>query len=213
MAKTPFDPATFIDKIHSIAEGGKGYQVVVAGDYKRATPNGPELKDYELTFNLPSLTNSKNEAALGIIVHASDPDNSLLFRALRKKDPAFKHIHTHFIKSITPLHGAPEPTAIQYMSFESLRELVIKNNFPGHDLSGLDAESYWDPEHLRADIIYLVTNQADNIDQRTGGAVSDKIKDGRGLGVRVSPLEVVRKRHQERLDAKALLDMNPGLGE
>jgi hypothetical protein len=204
---SPTPRAQAADKVHSVAAGGAGYRVVIMGDYKRATPQGPELKDYDLPFNLPFLVDSKGAAALGIIVNASHPENSLLQRALKKKDPNFKSVHTHFIKSVTPLHGAPPPTSLQYMGKEALAQYALSRQL------GIDPEQYWDVEHLRADIIYLVTNKADNVDARTGLPLSEKIKDGKGLGVKNSPLEIIKARHQERIDAKALLDMNDGLGD
>ena len=57
-----------------------------------------------------------------------------------------------------------------------------------------------------------VPGALDNQDARTGAPLSDTIKDGKGLGVKVSPLEFIKKRHADRKDAKALLDMNDGLG-
>lgn len=195
------------DKIHSIPAGGSGYIVVVAGDYYAATKEGNELIEYEIPFNLPSLVNTKGEAALSIILRASDTANSLLYRALKKKDSRFKGVHTHYVKSTTPLNGAPEPTSLQYMNLENLSIFAKQRDL------GIDPSTYWDVEHLRADMIYLITNQADNEDARTHEKLSNKISDGKGLGVRVAPLEVVRKRHQERIEAKALLDMNVGLGD
>lgn len=196
------------DQVHSVKAGGRGYQVVVAGDYFSRAPDGKghDLKEYEIPFNLPELKNAAGETALAIIIRLSRPEHSLLIRALKLKDPRFKAVHTYHVKSITALNGAPEPTSVQYMSMEALSDFARQREL------GIDPADYWDVEHLRADVIYLVTNFADNRDARTGEPVSDKIgASGKGLGLRVSAIETVRKRHQERKDAKALLDMNPGL--
>lgn len=195
------------DKSNSVAAGGRGYKVVISGEYyaKSVETKGNVVKHYELPFNLPSLTNAKGESPLAILLRASTPEHSLLMRALKKLDPLYLAVRTHFVKSVTALNGAPQPASLQYASMRALADYARE-----HEL-GIDPDQYWDVEHLREDVIFLVTNQVDNKDARTGEKLSDAIKDGKGLGVKKSPLEMVKERHQERMDAKALLDFNPGL--
>ena len=204
--KTP--EAARVDKTHSKAAGGFGYAITVEGEYYSASKEtkGHIIKKYSLKFNLPSLTNGKGEAALGIIVGASKPGGGMLALALKKMDPLAKTYRTHVITKVEPLNGAPEPTSLQYMSFESLAGYVRDSGIP------IDPEEYWDVEHLREDVIYYKTNYADNKDARTGEHLSDAIQDGKGLGVKKSALEQIHERHAERKEQRDLLAMNPGLG-
>ena len=198
-----------VDKIHSKAAGGFGYKIIVTGEYyaKSIEAKGNVIKHYTLAFNLPSLTNEKKESALGIIVGQSRPSGGMLKNALKKMDPLALAPRTHSIKSVEPLRGAPEPTGIQYMSFQSLKAYVLAHQ----ETIPLDPEDYWNVEDLRTDVIDLLLNRVDNKDARTGEPISDNIKDGRGLGVKKSPLERVRERHAVRKEEHELASMNEGV--
>lgn len=196
--------ASQLDKTASKKAGGFGYQVVVTGTYyaKSAETKGNVIKNYSIPFNLPALVNAKGEAALGIIIGSSRPGGGMLRAALRKLDPLAVTFRTHSIASVKPLAGAPEPTSLQYMSFESLKEYVRSNitDFP------VDVDEYFDVEHLREDIIDFRTNATgDVVDPTTGHAVKG------GFGVKKTPSERIVERHQARVEEKELLDMNEGL--
>ena len=196
--------AANLDKTLSKKAGGFGYRVVIEGDYyaKSADAKGNVVKRYSIPFNLPSLVNAKGEAALGIIVGQSRPNGGMLKTALQKMDPAAITFRTHAIASVTPLQGAPEPTSIQYMSFESLKEYVRSNivDFP------VDVDEYFNIEHLREDIIDYKTNAVtDVVDPTTGHSVKG------GFGVKKSPSDRIVERHVARKEEKELLDMNEGL--
>lgn len=183
----PSPKAAQLDKTHARAAGGFGYRVIVEGEYyaKSTETKGHVIKSYRIPFNLPSLVNAKGEAALGIIV------GKLLKPALRKFDPLAETYRTHVLVSAEPLNGAPEPTSLQYMAFESLAAYVRENDLP------IDPAEYWDVGHLREDVIDFVTNK-DSMD-------------GKAHGVKKTVLDRIKERHANRLEEKTLRDMNEGL--
>ena len=195
--------ATQIDKLHSKKAGGFGYRVVVEGIYfaKSAEAKGNVLKPYSLPFNLPALTNQKGEAALGIIIGASRPGGGMLKAALVKMDPMAITYKTHSITSVTALQGAPEPTSIQYMSFEALKAYV-RATFPDYPV---DVDEYTSVDHLREDVIDLVTNAVSDVVDQSGNKTKG------GFGLKKTPSERIVDRHVARREENELAAMNPGV--
>ena len=198
--KTP-QRALLADKVHAKAAGGHGYRVIVVGKYyaKSQDAKGNVIKDYRLPFNLPSLTNSKGEAALGIIV------GKLLDSALKKMDPAAVCYRTHEIESVVPLQGAPEPTSISYMSFDALKQYVRANlpEFP------IDPDEYDSVEHLREDVIDFKTNMVGDVLVDPGTASERTVKGG--FGVKKTPSDRILERYAARKEEAELAAMNEGV--
>ncbi len=207
-AALPTPRADQLDKTYSKKSGGgHGYRVVVEGQYyaKSVETKGNVIKNYSLPFNIPDLKNSKGESALGIIIGASRPGGGMLKAALQKLDPLAITFRTHTIASVTPLQGAPEPTGLQYMSFDALKDYVRREpsmqDFPIRDL-----EEYANPEHLREDVIDFITNRtSDVVDNVTG------IHTKGGFGLKKTPSDRIVERHAARREEQELLDMNQGL--
>lgn len=185
------------DKTHSVQAGGNGYLITVEGDYiaKNPTGTGKVHKPYKLNFKLPSLTNSKGEGPLGIILGLSK-ETSLMQEALRRLDPPGIGIRTYFVTGVTCLTAAtPMPTNIQFMNIDALRRLAKDFELP------IDPDDYWDVNHLREDIIELRTNTgADEINPKTKEVVK---KGGASLA-----LERIQTRMSERKEQRELLMMN-----
>lgn len=202
-AKPAAPRAALLDKTLSKKAGGHGYRVVVEGDYyaKSSETKGNVIKKYSLPFNLPALVSAKGEAALGIIIGQSRPNGGMLKAALQKLDPLAITFRTHAIASVTPLQGAPEPTSLQYMSFESLKGYVRENmsDFP------VDPDEYFDVAHLREDIIDFKINATGDVVDQQGNRTKG------GFGVKKSPSERILERHLARQEERELLDMNEGL--
>lgn len=200
-AAKPAPRAALLDKTLSKKAGGHGYRVIVEGTYyaKSAEVKGNVVKNYVLPFNLPALLNSKGEAALGIIV------GKLLKDALQKMDPLAITFRTHSIKSVVPLAGAPEPTSLQYMSFESLKEYVRKNisDFP------VDVDEYVSVEHLREDVIDFKINATSDVIIDPGTQGEHAVKGG--FGVKKTPSERISERHAARKEEAELRAMNEGI--
>jgi hypothetical protein len=203
-ASRPAPKAAQFDKTLSKAGGGHGYCVVVEGEYyaKSIETKGHVTKPYRLPFNLPALVNAKGESALGIIVGQSRPGGGMLKAALKKLDPLATTFRTHVIVSAEPLNGAPEPTSLQYMSFEALKKYVSDNvpDFP------VPLDEYWDANHLREDVIDYRMNRV--------GIVHDPVNNvdvKGGFGVKKPVAERIIERHAGRKEEKELLDMNEGL--
>lgn len=201
VSSKPVDRAKLLDKTHAKSAGGNGYKVFVKGEYyaKSTETKGNVIKRYRLPFNLPSLVNAKGEAALGIIV------GKLLKAALIKLDPLAVTFRTHEIDGVEPLNGAPEPTSIQYMSFEVLKDYIKRNmlDFP------VDVDEYFDVAHLREDVIDFKTNATSAV-TLDPGTLSEKKVQG-GFGVKKTPSERILERHAARKEEHELLAMNEGL--
>ena len=195
--------AAQVDKLHSKHAGGFGYRVVVEGVYyaKSADTKGNVLRNYSIPFNLPALTNQKGEAALGIIIGASRPGGGMLKAALVKMDPMAITYKTHSITSVTALQGAPEPTSIQYMSFDALKAYV-RATFPDFPV---DVDEYTNVDHLREDVIDLVTNAVSDIVDQSNNHMKG------GLGLKKTPSERIVERHVARKEENELAAMNPGV--
>lgn len=187
-----------LDKTFSKSAGGNGYRVTVAGDYyaKSTETKGNIIKKYKLPFNLPSLVNAKGEAPLGVIV------GKLLKPALSKLDPLAVTFRTHEIINVEPLGGAPEPTSIQYMNFDVLKDYVKRDlpDFP------VDVEEYFKVEHLREDVIDFKTNTVSDVIDQAGTNLGKG-----GYGVKKTPSERILERHVARKEERALFAMNEGL--
>lgn len=130
------------DAVHSIkVPGGKGYRVVVVGDYYRPAKEGKGkvLARYELAFNLPYLVSPDGKTgALGIIV------GKLLLPALQKKYPGAIGYRTHEVikaEALTP--DTPPTTSLQYMDRERLERYIADNSVP------IKASEYPDDAVLR----------------------------------------------------------------
>lgn len=111
------------DAVHSTkVAGGKGYRVVVVGDFYRLAKEGKgKVADrYELAFNLPAL-----EGALSKIV------GKLLLPALQKRYPGAIGYRTHEVKSAEPLTPDTPPTnSLQFMDRERLERYIVDNGVP-----------------------------------------------------------------------------------
>lgn len=193
-----------LDKTLSKKAGGFGYRVLVEGEYyaKSSETKGNVIKRYSLPFNLPALVNAKGESALGIIVGQSRPNGGLLKSALQKLDPLAITFRTHSIVSVTPLQGAPEPTSLQYMSFDALKKYVRESmiDFP------VDVDEYISVEHLREDIIDFKTNAVTDVIDNAGTNLGKG-----GYGVKKSPSDRILERHTARKEEAELASMNEGL--
>lgn len=135
------------DAKFSTRAGGKGYRVVVGGDYytRSADSSGKVLKPFELAFNLPHL-----EAALSTIV------SKLLLSALQKNYPGVINFRTHTIISATPLTpDTPPTTSLQFMDRERLERYIQDNGVP------IDPNVYEDVVHLREAVIDHKLNPKD----------------------------------------------------
>lgn len=204
-AAQPAPRAVLADKTHAKAAGGHGYRVVVKGEFyaKSSDAKGKVIKPYVLPFNLPALTNSKGESALGIIVGESRPGGGLLMAALRKMDPMVVKYRTHEIESVTPLQGAPEPTSVMYMSMDALKDYVRRDlpDFPTID----DLDEYHDVAHLREDVIDFKTNMTTDVVSPEGAKVKG------GFGLKKTSAERIKERFLARKDDAELAAMNEGL--
>ncbi len=178
----------------------------MAKNARSVDAKGNVTKHYSIPFNLPALINAKGEAALGIIVGQSRPGGGMLKAALQKMDPLAITYRTHAIVSVTPLQGAPEPTSLQYMSFDSLKQYV-RDTF-GSDFP-VDVDEYLDVNHLREDIIDFKTNATSDVLVDPGTQAERKVKGG--FGVKKTASDRILERHAMRCEEKELLDMNEGL--
>jgi hypothetical protein len=128
------------DAKFSVAAGGKGYNVVVVGDYfvPSAEGKGKILKPYRLDFNLMSL-----DGALSVIV------SKLLLPKLRKVYGSnVVNFHTHNVVEAKPLSAASAPiNSLQYMDRPRLERYVAENGVP------VDPKAYPDVSHLREAVI------------------------------------------------------------
>lgn len=195
------------DKTHSKASGGFGFRVTVKGEYyaKAIETKGNVTKHYEIPFNLPALTNSKGESALGIIIGASRPGGGMLKAALHKLDSLAITFRTHEIVSVVPLNGAPPPTSLLYMSFDALKAYV-RGNLPDFPV---DVDEYNSIEHLREDVIDFKTNQVGEVIFEPGTLSESKLKGG--FGLKKTPTDRILARHAERKENAELAAMNEGV--
>jgi len=127
------------DAVHATKAGGKGWRVVVKGEYLAlaAGGRGKVKRDYEAEFVLPNL-----DAALSII------KNKLLDSALRKKYPDFVAARTNKIVDARPL--SPETPAsrnLQYMNRAQLEAHVQEIRAP------ISIQDYPDVTDLRDAVI------------------------------------------------------------
>lgn len=130
---------TKADAKHAIKAGGKGYEVVVAGEYYTHSSDSTKkiVKPYELSFNLPSL-----EGALSVIV------GKLLVPKLQKFDAQALTYRTHEIIRATPLTpDTPPTTSLQFMDQDRLERYIADNAVP------INPEDYSDVVHLRESVI------------------------------------------------------------
>lgn len=110
------------DDKHSVYVGGKGFRVVVFGEYYALSPmgKGKIRKPYELAFNVPAL-----EGALSLIA------TKLLDAALKKHYPDAVKFRTHEIKSVEALSSDTPPTnSLQYMDRPRLERWAVENKVP-----------------------------------------------------------------------------------
>lgn len=206
-SSSPAPRAQLLDKTHSIKAGGNGYEVIVEGEYyeKSVETKGNIIRKYKLAFNLPALTNSRNESALGMIIGASRPGGGLLKAALKKAHPLAQSYRTHAITKITPLNGAPAPTGIMYMEFETLKKWV-RLNLPGFPV---DVETYWNVGHLREDVVDFKTNVVTDVTYDKGTQGERTVKGG--FGLKKTSAERIKERHDMRIEEHELAEMNVGI--
>ena len=136
-----------LDAAHSTAAGGRGYRILVRGEYFAHAKDGrgKVRKNYEIPFNLPSL-----ESALGIIV------GRLLTPALQRQDPDFHAYRTHEIVDVAPLSpDTPKSRNLQYMDRGQLEQYIVDSLVP------LDPKDYPDVTHLRESVIDFTLNPKD----------------------------------------------------
>ncbi len=127
------------NEAHSTKAGGKGYRVLVKGEYLAQSADSRKKikKSYQHEFVLPSL-----DAALSII------RKKLLEPALRRKHSDFIAIYTNKIVDARPLSAeTPESNNLAYMNRPAL-EAHVKNVKAPIDLS-----AYPDVTDLREAII------------------------------------------------------------
>ena len=140
VARAPIPSQTkAADAVHATKAGGKGWRVVVKGEYLAlaAGGRGKVKRDYEAEFVLPNL-----DAALSII------KNKLLDSALRKKYPDFVAARTNKIVDARPL--SPETPAsrnLQYMNRAQLEAHVQEIRAP------ISIQDYPDVTDLRDAVI------------------------------------------------------------
>jgi hypothetical protein len=133
------------DAVHSTKAGGRGYEVVVEGEYFSKIPGELSAKDkkpYRITVNLPSL--DKALASLKKV---------LLPRLLPKLHPDYTGVRTINIVSARPL--TPETPAamhLQFMPKEALEKYIAEQRVP------VVAKDYSDVTHLREAVIDYVLN-------------------------------------------------------
>lgn len=144
--KTPqaSSPVEKADAAHATKAGGKGWRIVVKGEYLTQDPagRGKIKKPYEVSFNLPHLYDG---AALSVI------KNKLLDPALRKKYPDFVVVRTNKIATATPLSvETPLSNDIQFMNRAQLVAHV------GHIRAPINCADYKDDADLRDALIDYV---------------------------------------------------------
>jgi hypothetical protein len=119
---SPLSPAQRADASHSTKAGGKGWKVVVSGEYFAESPTGRGkiAKPYEHSFNLPNL-----DAALSVI------KNKLLDSALRKKHSDFIAVRTNKISEAVPLSPeTPLSNNLAYMNRAQLEAHIAHVRAP-----------------------------------------------------------------------------------
>lgn len=155
-------PVQAADSAHATKVGGKGWKVVVKGEYYAENVGGQRgkiAKPYEAAFNLPHLYDG---AALSII------KNKLLDSALRKLYPDFIAVRTNKIASATPLSGeTPLSTNIQFMNRGQLVAHVA------HIRAPINCASYKDDADLRDALIDFIQTP-DGFEKREAKRQSDR---------------------------------------
>lgn len=130
--------------VHATKVGGKGYKVLVRGEYYANDPDrrGKIKKEYEAEFALPNL-----DKALSTI------KGKLLDKFLKTRHPDFVASRTAFIVDARPLSPeTPASNNIQYMPREQLEAHIAEIRAP------INAQEYPDVTHLREAIIdYTLT--------------------------------------------------------
>ena len=137
-------PAKVADKQHSIKAGGKGYAVVVAGEYYTPSKDsrGKVLRPYKITFNVPQL-----EGALSTIV------KHLLLPALKKMDPEARGYRTHQVLEAEPNGPDVAPVnSLQFMDRPALESFIAQRRAP------IDPAVYPDVAALREAVIDFQLN-------------------------------------------------------
>lgn len=143
-APAPLSPVEKADAAHATKAGGKGWKVVVKGEYFAENPSGRGkiAKPYTASFNLPHLYDG---AALSII------KNKLLEPALRKLHKDFIAVRTNKIDSATPLSpDTPLSNNIQFMNRAQLVAHVA------HIRAPINCAIYKDDADLRDALIDFV---------------------------------------------------------
>lgn len=143
-APAPLSPAAKADAAHATKAGGKGWKVVVKGEYFAENPagRGKIAKPYSAEFMLPHLYDG---AALSVI------KNKLLEPKLRKMHSDFIAVRTNKIASATPLSPeTPLSNNIQFMNREQLVAHV------GHIRAPIVCSAYRDDADLRDALIDFI---------------------------------------------------------
>lgn len=129
---TPPPPGPAIkraDAVHATRAGGKGYRVVVSGEYfvRASEGKGRITKRYSLAFNVPSL-----EAILSkLLKKPADGSDGVLTRALKKHYPGAIGPRTHEIVEAKPLSPDTAPTnSLQFMDRARLERYIAENGVP-----------------------------------------------------------------------------------
>lgn len=127
------------DDKFSTAIGGKGYRMVVRGEFVAQNPSGQGKvrRPYELAFNVPKL-----DGALSLIV------SKLLLPALRAAYEGVVNYRTHEPVSVEPLSpDMPAPDNLQYFDRDRLERFVEENRVP------IRSHEYEKVEDLRESVI------------------------------------------------------------
>lgn len=150
------------DAVHATRSGGRGYRVVVVGEYRAESANGKGKmsKPYSIEVLLPNL-----DRALSVI------KNKLLKPALTKKYPDFAGVRTNRIESATPL--SPETPAsrnLAYMDRAGLVAHILEVRAP------INAAEYPDVTNLR-DAIIDFTQTPKGFAEREAVRQKDRLED------------------------------------
>jgi len=132
-------PAQAANAAHATKNGGRGFKVIVEGEYYAANPDGRGKlkKPYTLEVGLPNL-----DSALSVI------KNKLLKALLLKKYPDFVADRTCAIVSATPMDAStPKSNNLAYMDREQLEAHVRVAKVP------IDPREYPKVTDLREAII------------------------------------------------------------
>lgn len=144
--KGPPAPASVrMDAKHATRHGGKGYKILVRGQYYAVAPDtqGKKVhKPYSIEVNVPSL-----DKVLSVL------KNKLLPALLPRKYPEFTGLRTYNVVEVTPLSPASPPsTNLSFAPREVLEQYAQEHRVP------INLEDYKDLVVLRATLVDFAYN-------------------------------------------------------